>query len=261
MAKKDPRFLIAIALVAVVTLVSSLVYLNYSGQELFYWSNSVPIDSESDPSKIASFDILHATVERHGDQIVFVQQVFGEAGSVTPEETGSLGGAGVYSYVWLTSLDSSAVGFESGQGILALAATSHPDFDDTPLYDENLDGNNGNDGAVWHSHWVVLVQDDSCGAGALKVRDIPAGAEPELPATWPDLPILIDSPEYVPAVGGNTISIPVPASAIGAPEEFSFDGVTAALRVNANIHDPLLCVVDVFDVASGDMSLSGKYAN
>ena len=31
-----------------------------------------------------------------------------------------------------------------------------------------------------------------------------------------------------------------------------------ALKVNANIHAPLLCVTDVFDVASGDLSLPGK---
>jgi hypothetical protein len=28
--------------------------------------------------------------------------------------------------------------------------------------------------------------------------------------------------------------------------------------VNASVHDPLLCVVDVFDVASGNLSLPGR---
>ena len=37
-----------------------------------------------------------------------------------------------------------------------------------------------------------------------------------------------------------------------------FDGVTAALRVNASMHSPLLCVANVFKVASGDLSLPGK---
>ena len=32
----------------------------------------------------------------------------------------------------------------------------------------------------------------------------------------------------------------------------------AALRVNASVHDPLLCVTNVFDVASGDLSLPGE---
>ena len=43
------------------------------------------------------------------------------------------------------------------------------------------------------------------------------------------------------------------SSAIGA----SYDGFTSALRVNADLHAPLLCVEDVFDVASGDLSLPG----
>ncbi len=38
----------------------------------------------------------------------------------------------------------------------------------------------------------------------------------------------------------------------------AFDGVTAGLRVNADLHAPLLCVVNVFDVASGDLSLPGR---
>jgi len=38
----------------------------------------------------------------------------------------------------------------------------------------------------------------------------------------------------------------------------SYGVVTAALQVNASVHAPLLCVTDVFDVASGDLSLPGK---
>lgn len=34
--------------------------------------------------------------------------------------------------------------------------------------------------------------------------------------------------------------------------------VTAMLRVNENVHAPLFCVTDVFDIASGDLSLPGK---
>jgi len=100
----------------------------------------------------------------------------------------------VFSYVWPTTLDSSSVGFESKAGILAFAVTSHPDFDGTPLYDENRDGRLDNDGDLGHSHWVVLQPYDACGKGALKVVDIPAGAKPRVPKTWPGLPILIDSP-------------------------------------------------------------------
>ena len=45
---------------------------------------------------------------------------------------------------------------------------------------------------------------------------------------------------------------------IGALGAAHFDGVTAALQVNADVHAPLLCVTDVFDVASGDLSLPGE---
>ena len=106
---------------------------------------------------------------------------------------GDLDQAPVWSYVWPTTLNSSAVGFEADQGILALAATSHPDFDDTPLYDEDADGDLLNDGALWHTHWVVLVESPDCGGG-LSVRDIPEGESPAVPVTWPELPILIDKP-------------------------------------------------------------------
>ena len=47
-------------------------------------------------------------------------------------------------------------------------------------------------------------------------------------------------------------------SGIEPVEAAGFDGVTAGMRVNVNVHAPLLCVTDVFDVASGDLSLPGK---
>lgn len=157
-----------------------------------------------------------------------------------------------------TTIDPSAVGFEQGTGILAFAVTSHPDFDDTPLYDENGDGNLANDGDLWHSHWVVLKPDEACGPGALKVVDIPAGAKPKLPRTWPGLPLLIDSPGYTPVFKGDSVEVKVPFDDIGVVTAAGFDGVTSALRVNASVHSPLLCVVDVFKVASGKLTLPGK---
>lgn len=50
----------------------------------------------------------------------------------------------------------------------------------------------------------------------------------------------------------------MPFDDIGVVESASFDGVTAGLRVNQSVHAPLLCVVDVKDIASGDLSLPGK---
>lgn len=214
--------------------------------------------SEADQAKVAAFDILGAHARRNGNVVTFHMTTNGVAGSEVPAATGALGGAEVLSYVWPTSLDPSAVDFEGGTGILALAATSHPDFDDTPLYDENIDGDPSNDGAIWHSHWVVLTPTEACGPGALAVRDIPEGETPKLPATWPGLPIFLDSPGFTPLFDGPEIAVNVAFRSDVELEGVAYDGVTSALRVNANIHSPLLCVADVFDVASGDLSLPGK---
>ncbi len=205
----------------------------------------------------AEFDIVLANVVRKNSSLQFTMKTSAKAGMSIPTAIGKLAGSRVFSYVWPTNLDSSVVGFEEKQGILALAATAHPDFDDTPLYDENNNNNASDDGKLWHSHWVVLVPDDVCGKGALKVKDIPEGTTPKLPATWPKLPILIDSPGYEPGISQSTVTIKVPLKDLGFPKNFQFDGVTAALQVNANLHAPLLCVTDVFDIASGNLSLPG----
>jgi hypothetical protein len=206
---------------------------------------------------IADFDILHTKITTQGAHLVFQQEVRGTAGKTIPKANGKLAGADVYSYVWPTKLNSASVGFEADQGILALALTIHPDFDDTPLYDEDNDGNKTNDGAKWHSHWVVLVPDEACGSGALKVRDIPKGQKPTMPKTWPGLPIFIDSPGYDFSLENSEVLVRVPLKDIGFPTAFNYDGVTAGLKVNQQVHSPLLCVANVFDVASGDLSLPG----
>lgn len=215
------------------------------------------IASAADPSKVAAFDILAAHAHRDGRLVTFHMTTNGVAGAEQPIPVGALGGAPVLSYVWPTSLDPATVGFEEGTGILALAATSHPDFDDTPLFDENGDGDPANDGLMWHSHWVVLTPTEACGEGALGVRDIPEGATPAMPATWPGFPIFIDSPGYTPLFDGPEITVTVPFADPDAVNGAAYDGVTSALRVNENIHAPLLCVTDIFDIASVDLSLPG----
>ncbi len=218
----------------------------------------VGIASSPGKATLAPFDLVRTAIVREGPYLVFIAHVRGRAGALKPRPTGKLGGSGVYSYVWPTTLDSSAVGFAPKQGILALAVTSHPDFDDTPLYHEAGDGAPHNAGALWHTHWIVLVPDNACGAGHLKVKDIPAGTKPRVPATWPGLPILIDSPGYVPLITTSTVQVRVPARDLVLPATFNYDGVTAGLRVNASVHDPLLCVTDVFAIASGNLSLPGR---
>lgn len=204
------------------------------------------------------FDIVHAKISTVNNVAVFHMSVTGKAGTLKPTASGQLAGSDVFSYVWPTTINAYEVGFEKDAGILALAVTSHPDFDDTPLYDENGDGRLDNDGNLWHSHWVVLHQNDQCGEGALGVVDIPAGTEVRLPKTWPGLPILIDSPGWDPTFENSNIEVRVPFDDIGVVRSSQFDGVTAGLRVNQSVHSPLLCVVDVFDIASGDLSVPGK---
>lgn len=207
---------------------------------------------------VPSFDIVHAKITTDGTVALFHIAVSDRAGQSRPAPSGHLAGSEVFSYVWPTSIDPHEVGFEPKAGILALAVTAHPDFDDTPLFDENGDGEFGNDGDLWHSHWVVLGPDEACGPGALKVIDIPEGAMPRLPKTWPGLPILIDSPGWDPAIEGDSVEVRVPFDDIAVVEAASYDGVTAGLRVNESVHAPLLCVAQVFDIASGDLSLPGR---
>lgn len=211
------------------------------------------IASETDPTKTPAFDITSASASTDGRLTTFMMKVAGVAGSVKPVATGQLTGAKVQSYVWPTSLDPSRVGFDPKSGILALAITAHPDFDDTPLFDENQDGDPANDGKDWHSHWVVLTEDTACPAG-LKVRDVSPGVD-LLPDTAPMLPIALDSPGMSPLLRGGSARITVPVS---DEDEISFDAVTAELQVNESGEAPLLCVIGVHDIASGDLSLPGK---
>jgi hypothetical protein len=207
------------------------------------------IKADEKSAIMADFDIVETNVTIQGDEAIFSSRVRGEAGATKPEGTGKFEGAEVHSFVWPTSMNSADVGFEKDQGILALAATYHPDFNDAAKGAVNNDR--------WHAHWVVLGKDDAC-KGGLKVIDIPKGAKPKLPETWPGVPLLIDSPNYATELSGQTAIVKVPVSAVSAVKTAKFDGVTAGLRINANLHAPLLCVENVFKIASGDLSLPGQ---
>jgi hypothetical protein len=216
-------------------------------------SSAHEINAESDGKVPPAFDITKASAATNGRLAEFAMEVSGEAGSVKPAATGQLTGARVEAYVWPTKIDPAVVGFGKGSGLLALAITAHPDFDDTPLYDENNDGDPANDGAGWHSHWVVLAEDKACGAG-LKVRDVSPGSD-VLPATGPGLPIALDSPGMSPLLKGSTVRITVP---LKAQENAAFDAVTAELQVNAQGKAPLLCVTGVHKIASGKLTFPGR---
>lgn len=210
------------------------------------------ITAKSDAKVPPAFDIVRATATTDGRLATFIMEVTGKAGSQKPKKVGKLQGSQVDAYVWPTKLDPSVVGFAKGSGILSLAITAHPDFDDTPLFDENGDGDPANDGADWHSHWVVLVEDKGC-TGGLKVRDVSPGQD-VLPATAPGLPIALDSPGMSPLINGATVRITVP---VQGAENVNFDAVAAKLQVHEQGKTPLLCVTGTYKVASGNLSLPG----
>ena len=183
-------------------------------------------------------------------------EVLGTTGKTTPTKVGQLDGATVLGYVFPTSLQPTDVGFGKTEGIVALALTSHPDFDDTPLWDENNDAIFDNDGLVWHPHWVVLTQDDRV-AGGLSVKQFKKADETVvLPPTNPGMPMYMDSPGYPVTTQQKTIKVVVPDYRMNNKVDFKYDGVTAFMKVNTSKENlPLLGVYEVFNVASGDLSL------
>jgi len=185
--------------------------------------------------------------------------VNGTAGKTTPTARGQLDEAPVLGYVFPTSLKSTDVGFGETDGIVALALTSHPDFDDTPLWDENANANYGDDGIVWHPHWVVLVEDKRV-PGGLSVKQFKKDEEDViLPPTNPGMPMYMDSPGYPVITHGASIKVIVPGYRIHNKTDFSFDGVAAYMQVNTSDPEkPMLGVYTVYSIASGDLSLPYK---
>lgn len=183
-------------------------------------------------------------------------EVEGLAGATLPTSVGQLDGAAVLGYVFPTTLNSNDVGFGNTKGIVAMALTSHPDFDDTPLWDENNDQNYLNDGVVWHPHWVILVEDSRV-AGGLSVKQFEAG-DPNvvLPPTNPGMPMYMDSPGYQVLTKGNAITVVIPSAFINHTTDFNFDAVAVRMQVNTSNSDlPMLGVYEVYDVLSKDLSL------
>ena len=208
------------------------------------------------PSQGPNLDLTNARVQIDADLelLVFTQQVAGTAGGTVPHARGQVDGAPVLGYVFPTTLSPEDVGFAAGDGIVALAATSHPDFDDTPLWDENGDRDYANDGIVFHTHWVVLVPDDRV-AGGLSVKET-MSAERDLPPTAPGMPMYLDSPGFSAQLRGSTLRIIVPLDRVAGRKDFRFDAVTAYMEVNQSFESrPMLGVYKVYDVLSGDLSL------
>lgn len=207
------------------------------------------------------FSIQQVSVEHNANLGVTIWEieVKGISGRTLPKKAGQLDGAPVLGYVFPTNLMPTDVGFNQTEGIVALALTSHPDFDDTPLWDENNDKVFDNDGIIWHPHWVVLHEDKRV-AGGLSVKQFKEADETVvLPPTNPGMPMYMDSPGYPVVTKGRTIKVIVPDYRINNRKNFNYDGVAAFMKVNtSNENLPMLGVYEVFSVASGNLSLPYK---
>jgi hypothetical protein len=209
---------------------------------------------------IADFSIedVSVTYDEALAHLVFSITTTGEAGRTQPTKHGSLDGAPVLGYVIPTSLKATDVGFGETEGIVALALTSHPDFDDTPLWDENADRNFANDGIIWHPHWVILQKDDRV-TGGFSVKQIEGDAKGLLPPTNPGMPMYMDSPGFQVVTRGNTITTVVPSYRMNNQTDFAYDAVTCYMQVNGSKEGlPMLGVYAVYSIASGDLSLPYK---
>ena len=202
--------------------------------------------------------VEHASVHYQPelDQLVFQMQVPGTAGKTVPTALGKVDGAPILGYVFPTTLKSTDIGFSYTEGSVALALTSHPDFDDTPLWDENINGNYGDDGLVWHAHWVVLRQDSRVPGGLSAKKLNLEDPNVKVPPTHPGMPIYLDSPGHPVVTKGHKITVIVPAYRINNQVSFKFDAVTAFMQVNTSDPElPMLGVYQVYRVLSKDLSL------
>lgn len=223
---------------------------------------SLNLSTKSCAQKVKAYDnddfkITKAEVIHHSDLSVSVWRidVKGTAGKTTPIPNGSMDGAPVLGYVFPTSLKPTDVGFSMTEGIVAMALTSHPDFDDTPIWDENNDTDFANDGIIWHPHWVVLHEDKRV-PGGLAVKQFTKADNVTLPPTNPGMPMYMDSPGFPVTTKGNTIIVVIPDYRMNNQTVFTYDAVAAHMIVNASKKDmPMLGVYNVFSIASGDLSL------
>lgn len=218
------------------------------------------VNYNNEDFKIKSASVKH---DKKLGVTIWEIKVAGQAGATTPKKAGQLNGAPVLGYVFPTTLKPTDVGFNKTEGIVALALTSHPDFDDTPIWDENADGIFDNDGIIWHPHWVILTEDKRV-PGGLSVKEFKKEDKSViLPKTAPNMPMYMDSPGFNVVTEGNSIKVIVPDYRINNQTNFKFDAVACFMEVNTGGNSshtetgdkPMLGVYKVYAVASGNLSL------
>lgn len=193
-------------------------------------------------------------------QLEFEIEVEGKAGHTVPKPAGKMDGAPVLGYVFPTTLQSEDVGFSHTEGIVALALTAHPDFDDSPLWDENGDGVFNNDGITWHPHWVVLEKNEHA-KGGLAVKEFdPNDKSVKLPTTAPAMPMYMDSPGFQVITEEHFIRVSVPVYRIHHRVNFNYDAVACYMQVSVppqghSMKTPMLAVYEVYSILSKNLSL------
>lgn len=213
----------------------------------------------------ADYKITSASVKHNKawGQLEFEILVEGTAGKSVSKPAGKMNGAPVDGYVFPTSLSSENIGFGKTEGIVALALTAHPDFDDTPLWDEDGNGNYSDDKVVWHPHWVVLVKDERV-PGGLSVKEFaPKDKTIIMPKTHPGMPMYMDSPGFQVITEGNAIRVVVPTYRVQFNTNFKYDAVGVYMQLSTgekgahptNGKIPMLGVYKVYSILSKDLSL------
>lgn len=215
------------------------------------WPETVVTDNNE------SLDLVSASVDyiEEIDSLIFSMNTVGHAATKTvaplANKENGVNGATVLGYVFPTTIPTQNVGFKNIAGAtLALAVTTHPDFDDTPLWDENDNRNFNDDGIVYHTHWVALVKDEASAAGL----SVPSTTKDNLPPTAP-MNMYLDSPNFHAYAQDNVLRVIVPVNRTGNMTEFNFDGVSATMNVDTSSGSPALRVNEVHDVLSGNLSL------
>jgi len=185
------------------------------------------------------------------DSLLFTVEVVGEAASVAPTPIGKVDGAPVLGYVFVTDLLPSDVGFTDVEGKVALAITSHPDFDDTPLWNEDNNERYDDDGIVYHSHWVILEENVLATGGLAVVQQLD---RTKLPPTSP-MAMYLDSPGFSVLEKGSELHVIVPMDRIKRKKNISTSTLTGYLEVDAKGSSPLLKLERVYTQLAGPFTV------
>ncbi len=158
---------------------------------------------------------------------------------------------GEIKYLFPTTLSPTDIGFGNVSGTVALAIMSHPDYDDTPLWDENRDSDYHNDGAEYHTHWVILRNDQLTVRRSFRGKNIVPLTAPRRGNNLGSAPIMyLDSPGFPVTITDDTIQVLVPAQRVSHNITFGYNGVTVEHKRSLSDGRPILRKTTIFDIRS-----------